>query len=355
VAAGWLLNKPLTIPQVSIVLPVRNAADTLDECLDSIAQQSFEHYEILVIDDGSSDGSVELVSHWAECDARIKLLTQPPLGLVAALNRGLSETKAPLIARMDADDVMYPQRLAKQVAYLAKHPDIDLVATQVRLFPDEKIQAGYAEYVRWQNSCLSPEEINKEIFVESPFAHPSVMFRCEVVCALGGYREGDFPEDYDLWFRLMQSGHRMAKLAEVLLDWRESEGRLSRIDPRCSREAFDRLRAKYLADHLRARLKPNDAMRTRPLVYWGAGRKTRRRSNLLIEKGFAPAAWVDIDERKIGNLLQDVPVVSPDWLGDQQKKPFVLSYVANHGARDDISQCLQAMGYRRGDDYLMVG
>lgn len=336
-------------------MPVRNAVDTLDECLDSIAQQSFKHYEILVIDDGSSDGSVELVSRWAERDARVKLLTQPPLGLVAALNRGLSEAQTPLIARMDADDVMYPERLARQIAFLMDHPQIDLVATQVRLFPDEQIQAGYAEYVRWQNSCLSPEEISEEMFVESPVAHPSVMFRREVVCALGGYREGDFPEDYDLWFRLMQSGHRMAKLAEVLLDWRESEGRLSRIDPRCSREAFDRLRVNYLASHLNNHLHGDDELKRRPLVYWGAGRKTRRRSNLLIEKGFTPAVWVDIDERKIGNVLQGVSIVSPDWLGNQTKKPFVLSYVVNHGARDDISQCLQAMGYRRGDDYLMVG
>ena len=225
----------------------------------------------------------------------------------------------------------------------------------MRLFPDGQIQAGYAEYVRWQNSCLSPEEISEEIFVESPIAHPSVMFRREVVCALGGYREGDFPEDYDLWFRLMQSGHRMAKLAEVLLGWRESEGRLSRVDPRCSREAFDRLRVNYLASHLNNRLDVDDELKRRPLVYWGAGRKTRRRSNLLIKKGFAPAVWVDIDERKIGNVLQDVPVVSPDWLGKQKQKPFVLSYVANHGARDEISQSLRAMGYRRGDDYLMVG
>jgi glycosyltransferase involved in cell wall biosynthesis len=345
----------MMMPQVSIVLPVRNAVDTLEECLQSINQQSFKGYEVLIIDDGSSDGSVELVSRWVERDVRIKLFTQGPLGVVVALNRGLSVAKAPLIARMDADDVMYPERLSKQVAFLTEHPDIGLVATQVRLFPDEKVQAGYAEYVRWQNNCLSSEEINEEIFVESPFAHPSVMFRHEVVCALGAYREGDFPEDYELWFRLMFSGVRMAKLAEVLLDWRESEGRLSRVDPRCSREAFDNLRANYLAGHLSRHLNVDGELKRRLLVYWGAGRKTRRRSNLLVKKGFTPEVWVDIDERKIGNSLDGVPVVSPDWLDNQKKKAFVLSYVANHGARDDICQCLQSKGYRRGEDYLMVG
>ena len=93
------------------------------------------------------------------------------------------------------------------------------------------------------------------------------------------------------------------------------------------------------------------------MAYWGAGRKTRRRSKLLIERGFAPSAWIDIDPRKIGNRLRGVPVVPPDWLArePQQPRPFVLSYVANHGAREDIARRLAQMGYRRGEDYLMVG
>ena len=126
--------------RVSIVLPVRNAAGTLDECLESIAQQSFKDYEALVVDDGSVDDSAELVHRWAKLDERIKLIRQPALGLAKALNRGLFEATAPLIARMDADDIMHSERLAKQVAYLEERPVIGLVATQVRLFPENQIQ-----------------------------------------------------------------------------------------------------------------------------------------------------------------------------------------------------------------------
>ncbi len=333
-------------PQVSIVLPVRDARETLDECLDSIAAQTFSDYELLVIDDGSRDTSAVLVAQRARRDARIRLVRQPPLGLVAALNRGLTEARAPFIARMDADDRMHPQRLAAQVAGLTADPALGLLACQVRLFPDEGIQAGFREYIRWQNACCDPATIGDEIYVESPFAHPSVMFRLAVVQDAGGYREGHFPEDYDLWLRLIRRGVKMAKLPRVLLDWRESEGRLSRTDPRCSRAAFDHLRATYLARDPR--------LRDRPLVFWGAGRKTRRRCNRLIERGFTPQAWVDIDPRKIGNRLCGVPVVAPAWLA-RDARPFVLSYVANHGAREDIASMLEAMGYRRGQDYLMVG
>lgn len=333
-------------PGVSIVLPFRDARNTLGECLDAIAAQTLTDYELLAIDDGSRDGSAGLVARRARHDARIRLIRQPPLGLVAALNRGLLEARAPLIARMDADDRMHPARLAAQRTALDADPELGLLATQVRLFPDEHIQAGFREYIRWQNACCDPATIADEIYIESPFAHPSVMFRRHVVRDAGGYRAGDFPEDYDLWLRLAQRRVKMAKLPRMLLDWRDSAGRLSRTDPRCSRAAFDRLRADYLARDPR--------LQGRPLAFWGAGRKTRRRCNLLIERGFTPIAWVDIDPRKIGNRLRGVPVVPPDWLA-RDERPFVLSYVANHGAREDIASRLAAMGYRRGMDYLMVG
>ncbi len=336
----------MSTPPVSILLPFHDARETLDECLDSIAAQTFTHYELLAIDDGSQDASAALISHHALRDARIRLIRQPPLGLVAALNRGLAEARAPLIARMDADDRMHPERLAAQVTGLTADPALGLLATQVHLFPEEHIQTGFREYIRWQNACCDPDTISDEIYIESPFAHPSVMFRRAVVKAAGGYRTGIFPEDYDLWLRLAQSGVKMAKLPQVLLDWRDSEGRLSRTDPRCSREAFDRLRAAYLARDSR--------LQGRSLVFWGAGRKTRRRCNLLIEQGFTPIAWVDIDPRKIGNRLRGVSVVPPEWLS-RDERPFVLSYVTNHGAREDIASRLEAMSFRRGVDYLMVG
>ncbi len=336
----------MNTPPVSILLPFRDAHETLAECLDSIAVQTLADYELLAIDDGSRDASATLVAQRAERDTRIRLIRQPPLGLVAALNRGLREARAPLIARMDADDRMHPERLAAQHAGLSAEPGLGLLATQVRPFPDARLQDGLREYIRWQNACCDPATIADEIYVESPFAHPSVMFRRRVVQAAGGYRAGDFPEDYDLWLRLARRGVRMAKLPRVLLDWRDSAGRLSRTDPRCSRQAFDRLRASYLARDPR--------LRGRPLAFWGAGRKTRRRCKLLIERGFTPIAWVDIDPRKIGNRLRGVPVVAPEWLA-RDARPFVLSYVANHGAREDIASRLEAMGYERGVDYLMVG
>ncbi len=335
------------LPAISILLPFYNARATLEAALLSIKDQSFDDYEVLAVDDGSTDGSDEIVRDVAANDRRIKLLQPRRLGLVGALNRGLAEARAPLIARMDADDLMRPERLEAQYGYLRENPEIGLVGCRVHLFPEALIQAGFREYIRWQNDCLTPEDLREEIYVESPIAHPSMVFRRAIVTDLGGYRDGLFPEDYELLLRLNAAGVRLGKVDRTLLDWRESGERLTRTDGRYARESFDRLRADYLARDRRLHL-------GRPLAFWGAGRKTRRRSGLLLERGHRPAAWIDIDPRKIGNRVAGARVVPPEWL-DRSERPFVLSYVTNHGARGIIAAQLEALGYRRGEDYLMVG
>jgi glycosyltransferase involved in cell wall biosynthesis len=344
-----------THPPISIVLPFRDAAATLCDCLDSIRGQTFGDYELLAIDDGSSDQSAVIARRYAESDPRIRMLETDGSGLVPALNLGLAHARAPLIARMDADDRMRPERLAAQATYLSQHPDIALVGTQVELFPPDAVRAGYREYARWQNGVLSPEDVANNIYVESPFAHPSVMLRREVFEQVGGYADGQFPEDYELWLRMHQAGLRMAKIAQVLLDWRERPGRASRVDPRYARAAFDTLRARFLSRDPRL-------LQGRPVVVWGAGRKTRLRARLLIDQGIRPVAWVDVDPAKIGHVVWGLPVRHKDWLDRQGlpeyeagPRPFVLVFVTSHGARELIAGWLGEWGYRPGADFLPVG
>ena len=335
-------------PAVTILMPVRNAMATLDCCLDSIQAQSLGDFELLVVDDASTDDSRELVLARAQSDARIRLLDASQRGLVACLNAGLGEARAPLIARMDGDDLMDVERLALQWEYLQRHPEVDVVASRVRAFPVDSVQAGMKEYLRWQNACIGGDALRDEVYVECPITHPSAMFRRATVLGAGGYRDGDFPEDYELWLRLTEQGCRLAKIERCLLHWRQRDDSLSRRDPRYSRDAFDRLRARYLARDSRL----NSG---RALVFWGAGRRTRRRTSHLIALGFAPCAWIDVDPKKIGNRIHDTPVMAPEWLRGRRPRPFVLSWVASHGAREKIAADLASMGYGRGADYLAVG
>jgi glycosyltransferase involved in cell wall biosynthesis len=332
---------------LAILMPFYNAQETLAETLDSILAQTYRDFVVIAVDDGSSDGSAEVVRHYMQRDRRIELHQPGRQGVVGAMNYALAHCTAPLCARMDADDIMAPDRLERQWHYLQENPHVALVGSRVRLFPEAIIQPGFAEYIRWQNGCLSPRQIADNIYVELPIAHPSVMFRRDTILAVGGYRDGDFPEDYELLLRLHQHGRPMAKLPEVLLHWRDSDSRLTRTDPRYSRDAFDRIRASYLARDPRLH-------QGRPIAYWGAGRSSRRRSAHLIAHGHQPHVWVDIDPKKVGNTVAGRRVVAPEWL-EREEKPFVLSYVNNHGAQERIAGALEAMGYRSGVDYLLVG
>ncbi|RRQ22412.1 glycosyltransferase [Thiohalobacter thiocyanaticus] len=336
------------MPCISILLPVRNGAATLAEALDSIARQSFTDYELIAVNDASDDATVALLQQYRAQDQRLRILDNPRPGLVNALNLGLGEAGGELVARMDADDRMHPQRLQRQRDWLQAHPGYDVVGCRVALFPVEAVRSGMRHYVDWLNRCLSPEQIHQDIYLESPLAHPSVMFRRRTVLAHGGYRDGDFPEDYELWLRLHQQGLRFGKVDEILLDWREHPERVSRRDPRCTRAAFDRIRAQYLSRDPLLR-------QQRPLAIWGAGRKTRRRVRPLLELGHRPDAWIDIDPRKLGQRLDGVPVQPPAWILEQPVRPLVFIYVASHGAREDIAAWLQTHGLQPGQDYYQVG
>ncbi|MCB1741291.1 MAG: glycosyltransferase, partial [Gammaproteobacteria bacterium] len=324
------LSRAPDVPLVSVLLPVRDAAAHLPDCLRSIQRQSLQTFELLVIDDGSTDATAEQVRSAARIDPRIRhLCLIGRRGLVAALQHGLNHARAELVARMDGDDLMHPRRLELQVACLQADPGLGLVASRVRAFPRDHIGVGMRAYLDWQDGCRTAEQMALGIYVEAPFVHPTVMFRKSVVAAAGGYRGGDFPEDYELWLRLQSLGVRMHKLNRALLHWRQHPHSASRTDPRYRREAFDRLRVDYL--------RRDPRIGSRPLVFWGAGRRTRRRAALLMQAGHAPVAWIDVDPRKIGNRIAGVPVHPPHWLDSETSRrlrPLVLNFVASHGARE---------------------
>ena len=248
---------------------------------------------------------------------------------------------------MDADDLCYSERLARQFDFLEKNPDYGLVGSRVD-FPRHKSNQGYSHYVDWTNSLLGFEEIALHRFVESPFAHPSVMLRSALIKTYGAYQEGDFPEDYELWLRLLQNKVRMHKLAEPLLFWSDTPLRLSRTDRRYSIEAFYQVKAKYLSYWLRE----NNPFYPHVII-WGSGRTTRKRAELLTYFSIRIDAYVDIDPRKIGKYIDHKPVLAPQDL-PPAGQCFALCYVGSRGAREDIQNSLQQLGYSLGKDFLLA-
>ena len=231
-------------PRVSVLLPVRNAARWLDGAVASIRAQTHRDFELLVHDDGSTDATWACVQAWCERDLRIRATRAPARGIVAALEALRAQAQGELLARMDADDVAHPLRFARQLRLLDERPGIGWVSSRVAV--PRGARPGMHRYARWLNARLRHEAIVEQRFVESPLPHPTWMVRRAVLERVGGYRDGPFSEDYDLFLRAVRAGVRFAKCPEVLLLWRDPPERLSRVDPRCSLEAFRRLKAEHV-------------------------------------------------------------------------------------------------------------
>ena len=338
----------MSAPQVSIVMPVFNAVTVVSRAMASVLRQTFEEWELIAVDDGSTDGTLELLHSLAKTEPRVRVLTIAHGGIVAALNTGLATARAPFVARMDADDEASPERLTEQVALLRARPELGLVGSLVEFGGDRQAQAGYALHVDWLNSLATPKEIELNRFVESPFAHPSVLFRRSLVESHGGYRDGDFPEDYELWLRWLEAGVAMAKVPRVLLKWNDPPQRLSRIDPRYDPKAFYRCKAGYLARWLARHAGPS-----RRVFVWGAGRPTRVRAEHLSAHGVRIAGYIDIDPRKLGRSFSGRPVIAPQDL-PPATECFVLGYVGKRGARELVREHLRQRDFREGRDFLMA-
>lgn len=335
------------MPAVSIVMPYRDAAATLPAAVASILAQTFTDYELIAVNDNSEDESRAIMTSYH--DQRFVLYDNPGNGLVDALNFALTKASASWIARMDADDIMQPQKLERQWQTLQQHPAIDVISCLARLFPDDLITDGFREYISWQNQILEHDDFMNHCYVEMPLTNPTAIFRKAIWDKLGNFRSGAVPEDYEFWLRALHAGYRFKKVPEVLFNWRDSHNRYTRTAPACTRQAFDLVRAEYLSQDWRL-------LQQRPLVYCGAGRITRKRAELMINRGFTPSAWVDIDPRKIGNKLDGIPVVRPEWIMENRaNNPFMLIYIASHGARDQLAAWLETNSFHIGKDYLAVG
>lgn len=339
----------MAAPRVSVALPCFNCAATLPAALDSLLSQTLADIEIIAADDGSTDATPDILRAYAARDARVRPLFLPHGGIVPALNACLEAASAPYVARMDADDLSLPQRLEIQARMLDADPGLGLAGCRVGFGGDRAGRGGYAHYVDWINGLLTHEQIFLNRFVESPFAHPSLVFRRELVATHGPYRAGLFPEDYELILRLLEAGVRMAKAPQELLIWNDPPHRLSRTHPSYGVEAFYRLKTGFLARWLAAH-NPHHP----DVIVLGAGRTTRKRADLLLEHGVNIFAYADIDPRKIGRMVNGRPVLHRDEL-PPAGQAFCLSYVGSRGAREEIGAFLRERGWEEGKDCLMVG
>jgi len=331
-----------TRPDVSVLCPVRDAGAWLGEALRSLQGQTFSDFEVLVQDDGSMDGSLEEAHRFAGGDLRFRVEGLPARGIVYALCRARARARGRLLVRMDADDLARPERLARLVQEADRHPEVDVLASQVRYFPRETLSEGMVRYEQWINGCLDHDTILQERFVECPMPHPAWAMRAEAYDRLGGYRDGDFPEDYDFFLRAVQAGLRFSKLPEVLLDWRDQPERASRTDPRYGLEKFAALKL----HHLEAVL----ASEARPVLVVGEGRAARRWARRVQDGGFEVAALVGAREKP---ALETMPRVAWSRVSEFSGS-LALVVSGREENREAWATRLVALGWKEPGDILRL-
>ncbi|MCL4814529.1 MAG: glycosyltransferase family 2 protein, partial [Vicinamibacteraceae bacterium] len=307
--------------QVSVLVPARNAAATLDACLASLARQTLSAWHCVVVDDGSTDETAAVAARWARADARIGLVRQPHRGLVAALNTGLAHGRAPLVARMDADDLMRRDRLERQVAALEANPAWAAVTSGVRLFPRAQLRPYRREYEAWLNGLTTPDAIRRDAFIECPVAHPALMARREAFEAFS-YRDMGWPEDYDLVLRWLAAGLVVGTVPRRLVAWRDSAERLSRTDVRYGLDRFVACKAHFLAEGF---LADRD-----DYVLWGYGATGRAMRRALAAHGKRATHILEVKAGRIGRRIHGAEVVAVGELPRFRGQP-ILASVARPG------------------------
>jgi hypothetical protein len=201
-------------PAVSVLIPVRNCARYLAQALESLAAQTFRDFEILVVDNGSSDGTRDVLRAWAGREPRLRVFRLRRPGVARSLNYAASRARAPLLARLDGDDVAMPDRFAIQVAAMNASPDLALLGSAAELIDASGRRVGVLD------RPLRDADLRAFQRTGSGFVHSSVIMRRAAFVAAGGYRKGlNVAEDYDLWLRLEEQG-RIANLPQRLVRYR---------------------------------------------------------------------------------------------------------------------------------------
>ena len=327
---------------VSVVLPAFNAAPTISRAIQSILDQTLLDLELIVVDDGSTDGTWETVAQFR--DPRLRISQAPHMGVVAAANRGLTYAQAPLIARMDADDYAYPERLQLQVQQLTER-NLDVIGSCVRIVDHARASCPTLErYQQWINEeTLSGEQILALRFVEFPLVNPTILAKRSYFELR--FVQNDLPEDYDLMLRAAACGMRFGKVDTVLLDWTDHPSRLTRRDARYSRHAFARCRRQHLLTG------PLQAADTVDL--WGLGKTGKIWLQWLQSQGITVRRAYEVNTRKVNTRIHGVSVVHPDELAPADGTPLLIA-VGAEGARELIRPQIIARHYQPGTDAWFV-
>lgn len=311
-------------------MPVKDTAPFLKECIDSIISQSYSNWELLAINDHSSDDSLTILEAYAKNDQRIKVYNNSGKGIVDALQMAYKHAKGDYITRMDSDDINALDKYETMQEQLLKAGKGSLALGQVKYFSANGVGDGYQKYEAWLNGPIEQGNCFSEVYKECVIPSPCWMLHKEDLEQIGGISTDLIPEDYDLCFRMYKAGLTCIPSSKVLLHWRDSLNRTSRTNDDYTEDTMLTLKCHYFLEI--------DYNNDKSLVLWGAGKRGKSIAKYLIERDIS-FTWVCNNEKKIGHDIYGVILRSVNELIEINDKQIIVT-VANSEERKVIrTQC----------------
>ena len=317
---------------VSIIMPARNAGPFLTACLDSILNQTYEDWELIVVDDKSSDDTWSIIEQYSLRDSRIKGLKNIGEGIIAALQTGYKVSNGQFITRMDADDFMAPNKLQLMTTALSCKEEAVVATGKVSYFSNEPLGPGFKKYEDWLNTQIDHNKQFSEIYKECVVPSPCWMIGRPAFEDCGGFESETYPEDYDLCFRFYQKGYTIVGIDTILHYWRDHPGRASRTSEHYAENSFLQLKTNYF---IKIDYNPKQ-----PLLLWGAGKKGKKLAEIFQNAGII-YIWACNNPSKIGHVIHGQTMNSIDEILENQTEiTQAIIAVANPQDQDEIKNLL---------------
>jgi len=315
---------------ISILMPVRNGERYLADCLDSIIEQSYKDWELIIVDDHSEDSTVSILTRYVKQDERISFTINPGTGIIHALRRAYQLSSGDYLSRMDADDLMTEDKLQSMRSLIQISGDNHLITGYVEYFSESTVGEGYQKYATWLNILSETEDNFSEIYKECVIASPCWLIGRSDFDKCGGFTSDLYPEDYDLCFRFRDAGIHIKSVKKVLHLWRDHSSRASRNDPHYQDNRFLDLKMHYFIK--------SDYQKDKTLVLWGAGKKSKKVAQHLQEHDI-DFRWICNNPKKIGKHIYDV-IIESDTVISQIKDAQFIVVVANPIEQSEIRESL---------------
>ena len=327
---------------ISILTPFKNSSAFLSPYLESILNQTYSHWELIIVDDHSTDEGYNLVASFAQADHRIKLLKTNGNGIIDALKLAFKKSSGHYITRMDSDDLMSPNKLEVMLRDLKTHGNGHVALGLVSYFCEGALGEGYQNYEKWLNGLTKSGTNYTEIYKECVIPSPCWMVSREDLITCGAFERDVYPEDYDLAFRFYQNGLKCIPSNNLLHYWRDYQNRTSRTHDHYATNHFLKLKLHYFLEI--------DYDIRRPLVLWGAGFKGKFCAKLL-KKNKVPFIWICNNPKKIGKHIYNVKLRADSTI-NQLHQPQVIVTVANKKSQSWITTDLENLYLMKAKDYF---